>query len=190
MVSKPHFFLDIPEHSHRHRDFEHREILFDQSIRSPVDRSLSTSAVPVANVNRDRRENAAGGKEKRKKKGRERDERLVRRDDFARESRHEPRGNWTRQMSHIRADSIKCRRRGTRAIRGTRYGGASLLKLNWTVLAARARRKDRSRRNETKLRNSPQAAHRQPCVYPVVPPRIDATKIDFFVTQPQVGGGG
>lgn len=94
-------------------------------------------------------------------------------------------------MSHIRAGSIKCRRRDTRAIRGTRYGGASLLKLNWTVLDARARRKDRSRRNETK-RNY--AIHRKPHtgnpVYPVVPPRIDATKIDFFVTQPHAGGEG
>ena len=66
MVSKPRF----PRYSHRYRGFhEHREILLDQSTRSPVDdHSPATSAVPVANVNRDRRENAAGGKEERKKK--------------------------------------------------------------------------------------------------------------------------
>ena len=129
------------------------------------------------------------GRKRGKKKGRERDERLARGDDFARESRHEPRGNWTRQMSHIRAGSIKCRRGGTRATRGTRHGGASLLKLNWTVKRSRAE-KIALERNETKLRNSPQAAHAGNPVYPVVPPRIDATRIDFFVTQPHTGGEG
>lgn len=95
------FKFIFPKHQHC-SFYEYREILLDQSTRSPVDdRSLPASAVPVANVNRGRRENAAGGKEE-KKKERERDERLVRRR-FCKGAEHEPRGNWTRQMSHIRA---------------------------------------------------------------------------------------
>lgn len=94
------FKFIFPKHQHC-SFYKYREILLDQSTRSPVDdRSLPVSAVPVANVNRGRRENAAGGKEEKKRNGKETSDSFE--DDFARQP-STSRGEIGRLKCHISA---------------------------------------------------------------------------------------